>query len=465
MRRFYTVSIRTRLLLLIQIPLIVLMIIAGGWSIHRASQAVNDVHDQQMAKSADILLSFLFYELQEEKGSVQTPSEEPLDKEIAHIVDHIKQQFNIGANYRVRVNKNTIFTTPSIQSFNFCPENYSNFTATDTAERWRCYSKQLNLSHKKATVIVEFFDRLSLRDTSTRAVIYSTFTPFLAMPLVIFFGVLWAVKKGLKPLHRIQQQIAMRSVNHLNQLPTKTLPPELSPVVKTVNRLLASIEKGIEREKRFTDDAAHELRTPLTSMRMLSQLIQRENQDTSLNSHLMQLQRSIDRSSALIDKLLQIARLQSNKELLQNSTVNLHDTVSQQLGNLSPQITEKSLSVDICIDQHYSLVANLDVTELLLSNLLSNAIKFNQQDGWIYIYLNEGHLVIEDDGPGIAESERELIFERFYRSSKTAAEEEGSGLGLSIATRAAQLHHFTLRVIEPQKGSGAAFELMLRTET
>ena len=287
----------------------------------------------------------------------------------------------------------------------------------------------------------------------------STYLPLLFLPLLLALIVWWAVRQGIMPLKRITSSIGQRSVDNLERISSQHQPIEFQPVIKAVNGLLAGIERGLEKEKQFTDDAAHQLRTPLTSITMIEQLLRRENKDKNLLPLLDNLRSSAAHSAQLIEQSLQFARLQTAKTL-EKEQLELERLLREQLGLLSTQLTQKNLSVELNSAGNVTLLANSAAMALLVNNLLTNAIKFSPHGGTLYLFLSPAVLRIEDDGAGIADSEQQRIFDRFYRASDTA-HVEGSGLGLALAKWVADTHQFTLSVVKPTKGKGAAFELIM----
>lgn len=460
--RLWRRSLSWRLVFFILVPSLLLLVVAGSLTAYRSKQSVDDLFDRQLVHSADILLAFLQHEGTEAAQEGDDEGEdESIDAEMGTIVTELKQQYQLDVQYRIYLKNERAFTTEEVKHFGPCPLGFSNFFTQSgpEAEEWRCYKGGLQDSNKQFSVEVEFFEKIETRQQSTRKLLVTTFTPFLLLPFAIALIVLWAVRRGLQPLMRVSSEISARSVNNLQQLTSTALPQELKPVVHAVNNLLKGIKHGMEREKQFSDDAAHELRTPLTSMSMLEQLMRRDNSDPTLIPHLDSLHQSIAKGRRLVDQLLLFARLQSSRNL-QREPLMLNELIEEQLGELSPQMTSKNLSITIDLGEAHYFSANRDAMALLLGNVINNAIKFSEAKGEIYIFRDANLLRIEDDGPGVVDEDREQIFGRFYRSSKTS-QKSGSGLGLSLAKWVADQHHFGLSCTSPIRGKGAGFLLTL----
>lgn len=462
--RLWRRSLSWRLVFFVLVPSLFLLAAAGSLTAYRSKQSVDSLFDRQLVHSADILLAFLQHERkeaaqEEESDEDEEEEDDETDGEMGNIVTELKQQYQLDLQYRIYLKKETAFTTEEVKHFDPCPLGFSNFFTHSgpVAEEWRCYKGGLQQSKKQVSVEVEFFEKIETRQQSTRKLLATFFTPFLLLPFAIALIVLWAVRRGLQPLMRVSTEISTRSVDNLQQLTSTALPQELKPVVHAVNNLLGGIKRGMEREKQFSDDAAHELRTPLTSMSMLEQLIRRDNSDPILTPHLDSLHQSIAKGRRLVDQLLLFARLQSSRNL-QREPLLLNELIEEQLGEFSPQLTAKNLSITIDPGEAYYFSANRGAMAILLGNVINNAIKFSETDGEIYIFRDANLLRIEDNGPGVVEEDKEQIFNRFYRSSQTS-QKSGSGLGLSLAKWVADQHHFGLSCTSAIRGKGAGFLL------
>lgn len=460
-------SLTQRLLIYLLVPVLLTISIAVSIAIVVASRSVNLLFDQQLKNNTEILLAFLHYEYAEEEDDDDDldsakDSDDDHDEELVEIVSEIESRQGLLVSYRLRVNDSVLFTSDKVRFFPACDTGFSNFDVDDTNNAkeivWRCYRKTQTLANSGIPIDVEFFEPVTQRHQAIYSLLIKSFSPIFLLPVVVLLVAWWAVHKGMKSLMAVSREVAKRSVGNLDRIPREGQPTELLPIVDSVNGLLAGVELGVLREKQFTDDAAHELRTPITSIKMLEQLIRRDNTDPDIVEYLDNLRDSADHSSVLIEQLLKLARLQSTQALEKN-TLDLHELVSSQLGILSPQITAKFLAVDFTYSQGpISIDAHEASLSLLINNLLVNAVNFSDEHGTLYIRLEEAMLSVEDEGPGIHEEDRLRLFDRFYRAPSTR-KTQGTGLGLSLAKSVADAHGFTLTVVEPNTGRGAHFVL------
>lgn len=465
-------SLTRRLFVTLLLPMLVVIFLSATISIWVASTSINNLYDQQMRNSADVLSAFLHFEVAEHSGDDsdhdeedeeedEDHEEESISDELVEIVSKIESDQNVAVYFRLKVDNRTVFTSAAIRKFPACTDGFNDFEYTESEgdqSKWRCFRRTHELDQTDNTIVTELFENVAQRHEAILSLLQSSFLPLFVLPLLVLLVIYWAVRVAMSELRRFSESVQQRSVDNLSRLSNTGKPRELLPVVQSVNELLQRLESGILREKRFTDDAAHELRTPVTSIKLLGQLIQRENKDPRLNNDLLKMHDAINQCQYLIEQLLRIARLQT-RQSLQKEKVDLVNLVSEQLGLLAPQITAKQLSVQIDnpVDQ---LVVEADraALVLLVNNLLSNATKFNSDNKSIYIVIGEQTLTIEDDGAGIPEDDRARIFDRFFRGAATH-QISGSGLGLSLAKWIADMHGFELYLTHPRKGSGAAFVL------
>jgi two-component system OmpR family sensor kinase len=186
-------------------------------------------------------------------------------------------------------------------------------------------------------------------------------------------------------------------------------------------------------QRRFVADAAHELRSPLTALSLQAERL--ANTEISANAHerLNTLRNGIERGRALLDQLLALARA-NTAEIEPASDVSIQQVVRKVLEDMMPLADAKGIDIGVvsAVDAHVHS-NEVDIITLI-KNLVDNAIRYTPAGGRVDLSVltrNEAiALVIEDNGPGIPETERERVFDPFYRV--LGSEEIGSGLGLSI---------------------------------
>ncbi|NIF84723.1 sensor histidine kinase [Comamonas sp. Tr-654] len=273
---------------------------------------------------------------------------------------------------------------------------------------------------------------------------------FVILPLAALL--VWlALARGIKPLHRLEERIRARKPEDLSPINHKDVPLEVVPLVDSVNDLLQRLHDSIATQKRFLADAAHQLKTPLAGLRMQADLAQREGTNTEdLKRSLAQIGRSSMRATHTVNQLLALARAESAVPAMQGC--NLVRIVTEVVQDCLPRAMDKHIDLGYegagASTPGVWLNGNATLLTELVRNLVDNAINYtpstSAQPGMVTVRVQADHfgqillLQVEDSGPGVPLSERELIFQPFYRA--LGSEADGSGLGLPIVMEIARQH-------------------------
>ena len=222
--------------------------------------------------------------------------------------------------------------------------------------------------------------------------------------------------------------------------------------------------KQLERTREeFVANVSHELRTPLSLIKGYVETLldgARNNPEVA-ERFLKIIERNAQRLDLLIQDLLTISALESEKIKLNLQPVNLRALAEKVLTDLHAKAENKNVEL---VNDVPELTANGDVNRLdqVLANLVDNAIKYGRAEGRVTVggkKLDDGKLEIfvRDDGPGIPPESLERVFERFYRVDKARSRDQGgTGLGLSIVKHIVHAHGGEVRV-ESELGKGATF--------
>jgi heavy metal sensor kinase len=292
------------------------------------------------------------------------------------------------------------------------------------------------------------------------------FAPLLF--LVAAGGGYWLSRRALAPvdaLVRTARDISGANLNsRLQKLDTGD---ELQRLSDTLNEMLSRIETAFLRVTQFTADASHELRTPVSLIRTEAELaLRRSRGEVEYKESLRHILAEAERTTALIEQLLSLARTDSGRETLQMQPVDLRQTLGSVVEGWRRVATIRNLQFSADIDAHDSFVQG-DETALrrLADILLDNAFKYTPSPGSVRLSLHHkaGSVVIavQDSGVGIAQEEQGKIFERFYRVDKARSREQGgAGLGLAIAQWIVSQHRGSI-VVESDPGHGATFRVEL----
>jgi signal transduction histidine kinase len=253
--------------------------------------------------------------------------------------------------------------------------------------------------------------------------------------------------RGLRPLRRLSAAAGgiEATGDAAQRLPDPQTHDEVGELARTLNRMLAALERARETERRFLADASHELRTPLTALRGNAAYIARHGADREA---LADLESDAARLGRLLDDLLTLERAAGGEAP--------HDIVA--LEQVVDDAARRGSDVDVGVREPVAVSGERDALERALENLLENARVHGPDGGRITIELRasggRARLSVADEGPGIAPAEAELAVRRFWRG-REASERPGSGLGLAIVAAIAERHGGRLDI------DGARFTLDL----
>ena len=238
------------------------------------------------------------------------------------------------------------------------------------------------------------------------------------------------------------------------RLPEATMPTEIAPLVHAVNQALDRLESGFRAQRDFTADMAHELRTPLTIIRARVDSLEPGPLRDSLRSDLENMTR-------MINQMLDIAELESFI-IAGDARADLQAVCAEAVAFMAPVAVGQSKAIALGGSEGPVWVhGHAEALFRAVRNLIENAIRHTPTGGAIEVeVLADGTVRVLDDGPGVAETERDSIFRRFWRRDRTKS--ESRGLGLAIVARVAETHGGTITVDNRPTG-GAAFTLHLRS--
>ncbi|MEG0921912.1 MAG: sensor histidine kinase N-terminal domain-containing protein [Comamonas sp.] len=301
---------------------------------------------------------------------------------------------------------------------------------------------------------------------------------FVILPLAVLL--VWlALARGIKPLHQLEERIRARKPDDLSPIQHKDVPLEVVPLVDSVNDLLGRLNDSLATQKRFLADAAHQLKTPLAGLRVQAEMAQRADAKADdLKLSLQQIGRSSMRATHTVNQLLALARAESPGALQQRALCNMAEIVLDAMHDGIDRALAKHIDIGYDGmqpgDSEVWVNGNATLLGEMVRNLLDNAINYTPSSaaapGIINVRLLAdpfGHVIVlqvENSGPGIAEEDREPIFQPFYRV--LGSEVDGSGLGLPIVQEIARQHGATVTLEDAypkQAMRGVVFSVRLPT--
>jgi two-component system sensor histidine kinase QseC len=244
---------------------------------------------------------------------------------------------------------------------------------TIDGDLWHVFS----VANASGEYIIQVGQKQAIRTELTEEISSQLVTQFLyGLP---FLGVvIWLiVGHALRPLNRLEKQLAKREASYLKPLSTKKLPSEIVSVVNEMNNLFVQLEDALEHERQFTADASHELRTPLAGLLTQAQVALRTTDDSVRTQALQRITQGVNRMTYMVQQLLTFSRIESSSSaFLAKKPMVLRHEIVQVITDLEPNAYKKRIQIEIIDEENESsIIANDQLINILIKNIIDNAIK------------------------------------------------------------------------------------------
>ncbi len=318
-------------------------------------------------------------------------------------------------------------------------------------QRWRVFSTWDD-AHRN---LIHVAERSEAREKLARGIAGNLLEPlWFSLPLLALL--LWvAVARGLRPLVKLGDELAQRAPDNLAPLDAGSAPREVFPLIERLNKLFVRIDASLQQERRFTADAAHELRTPVAGIKAQAQVARSASNEAERIHALDNAILGCDRAAHLIEQLLTLARIDTLGDTASESC-QLRNIAAEVIAAIAPAALAQDVRLELTEGEDMVVRGNPALLRILLRNLIDNAVKHTPAGTTVQISVAQGdgqsRLTVTDNGPGIPEEELARVSERFYRPVGTQA--SGSGLGLSIVKRIAEIHGASMQLARGKDGNG-----------
>jgi len=434
-------SIRNRLLFSLLTIIFSVWAVLTGLIYIDTQHEVEELFDANLAQNAKVLFGLLQHELADDDDEIEIEDYHlfhKYEKKIAFLIR------TTDGHVVAHSSDAPIFPIPSKTK-----QGYHNYFLQGYS--WRVFTL------KEDKIIVQTGEREDVRSELIIDIISNIFYVLL-ISLCLLAVLIWiSVSRGLNPLKQLAIEIANRTPEQLQPIDTQYIPIEVKIPINALNTLFNRLNQAFENERRFTSDAAHELRTPLAGLKTQVQVAQRATNLQQQQYALQNMLVGLDRINHLVTQLLLLARMDANTRI-DMYPVDLQKLISQIIGDLMPQALAKNIDLGVETQvTYYTIFGNEDGLYLLFRNLIDNAIRYTPDHGQVTIAFSSEMtrqltIRIIDNGTGIPIEQMTHVFERFYRGQSQKI--PGSGLGLSIAQRVAELHHSVIYLANIEHKAG-----------
>jgi signal transduction histidine kinase len=273
------------------------------------------------------------------------------------------------------------------------------------------------------------------------------------LALIALIGIPIIVSRALSGIALVSARAEQIDIDRRGtRLPEDRIPAEVQPMVKAINGALGRLDDGYQRHQRFLIDAAHELRTPIA-------ILQTRLETMSPGPLRTRLLLDTSRVAGLAEQMLDLQRINQPGETFHE--LDLVELCQRVAADLAPIAISAGYDLSLETTERQVIIkGDPGALGRAVTNLVQNAIEHSGRCGSIAIRVERGGIVeVADQGPGIPEAERELIFEPFYRLHPR---ERGAGLGLNLVREIITRHQGQVVVTEDTSG-GACFRITIPT--
>lgn len=435
-------SLQKRLVMYLLIAAPAAWLMALAFSVHQTKHEVNELFDTQMIHLAREVQTSIF-----QLGQGNTPiSNQKIEPSLENSTTGDADLNDIAiaawnkAGQHVLVDAGSIVIPYKSDASGFVNATLGN-------ESWRIYY----LQDPDAALVIAAGQKLYERDELVWNLVGGQILPWVIVLPVLIGAMSVAIRFTLAPILKLTTNINQRQAGDLHALELLKQPLELQPLIRAMNQLFDRVDSLLQRERRFTADAAHELRTPLAVIRTQWSNFQRAQESIQKAHSQKQLEHGFERMERLVTQMLQISKLDAAEDLPNKQAIDWHLLMEQTVSDVLPLSDARNVSINCewpAVDSPlFPLVGNPVLMGVLLRNLLDNAMRYGSPESTVEVRFSENILTVTNRVSGPAGSLIERWGDRFYRPA--GSEQNGSGLGASIVQRIAQLHGLHAQIFAP----------------
>jgi len=337
------------------------------------------------------------------------------------------------------------------EGFQYISTTENHLTHVNDERVWYTYNMFSKNKHYKIIIFVDD----AVKQTILQGVFVKSFLMLCILYLLLVIFAYVVVYIALKPIRQISRKIKKVNPRQIERIYVKKVPEEVVPIINQINDLFKKFQAVLDKEKRFSDDAAHELKTPITAIKAQAQLALRLNDIDLVKSKLNKIIDSSEKYTRIVEQLLMLSRMELNDDIVDAYDLELNKTIENILADLAITAISSNIMLSFFPSKEtITMHSNYFLLDILIKNIVSNAIKYGNENGYVkvFTFVKDGQAIIKikDNGIGISEENLKIIFNRFFR--EPGSNKKGSGLGLAIVQEIVRVHKGNVNIINNKNG-------------
>jgi len=275
-------------------------------------------------------------------------------------------------------------------------------------------------------------------------------------PILLFISVqggYFILSRALRPVRMVVQTARQITAEDLSlRIDSKNRRDEIGLLITTFNQMISRLEKSVKHIKQFSSDASHDLKTPLTVIRGEVEITLRKDRDIDEYKKILHsVWEEAQKMERVIDNLMMLSLIDVRDESSLLLPIQLDEILLEVYEKMGLLAREKNIALVIGEMEPTPIMGDSILLNRMVTNLLDNAIKYTPNNGKIELFLEntpgKAIMTLRDTGIGIPQNSLPFIFDRFYRvDSARSSNIQGSGLGLSIVKKIAEIHQADIKV-------------------
>jgi signal transduction histidine kinase len=295
-----------------------------------------------------------------------------------------------------------------------------------------------------------------------------TFLPYYFLVIGATGVLCWLASIGVvSPIRRIAMTIGRFGQGDLTARVKTKRRDEIGQLGRSFNQMACRLERLIVSERRLLGDISHELRSPLARLKFAVKLA-RTSQDNA--AALDRIERDVDRITSLVADIVEITFIEGEAAVQDTGIVHPGEIIDEVVRDCSLEAQFRGCSIDVSGKLNGEILGSRELLRRAVENVVRNSIRYSPNQSMVRLTVEENEreaiIAVRDFGPGVPEDTLSRIFDPFFRVEEArSANGGGSGMGLSIAKRAVQLHHGTIVAENADPGLRVRITIPLATQS